>query len=154
VLGTRPTRRRSPGFVLVICLFCVATMTSNPWEAIPADSGSKSLITCDIQKGPCTKQLAGMTLTLDILPKPVTALKDLTFTLKVSGKSLSANPFIDLGMPGMDMGPNRVELRRVKDNVFEGQGVIVRCPSGRRTWAATVTLPQTGKVEFVFDVIH
>jgi hypothetical protein len=153
VLGTRLTRRRSPGFALLICLFC-GTMMSAPWEAIPADSGSKSLVSCDIQKGPCTKDLAGMTVTLDILPKPVMAMKDLTFTVTVSGKNLSAKPFIDLGMPGMNMGPNRVELRRVKDNLFEGQGVIVRCPSGRRTWRATVTLPQTGKVEFVFDVIY
>jgi hypothetical protein len=95
-----------------------------------------------------------MIVTLDILPKPVMAMKDLTFTLTVSGKDLSSEPFIDLGMPGMDMGPNRVELRRVKDTVYEGQGVIVRCPSGRKTWKATVTLPQTGKVEFVFDVIY
>jgi len=54
----------------------------------------------------------------------------------------------------MDMGPNRVELRPVKENVYEGQGVIVRCPSGRRTWKATVTLPESGKAEFVFDVIY
>jgi hypothetical protein len=57
-------------------------------------------------------------------------------------------------MPGMNMGLNRVELRAVKDSVYEGQGIIVRCPSGRRTWEATVTLPEAGQVEFVFDVIY
>jgi len=81
-------------------------------------------------------------------------MTDLTFTLTVSGKSLAGDPTIDLGMPGMNMGPNRVELRRVRDNVFEGQGIIVRCPSGRRTWRASVTLPEAGKVEFVFDVLY
>jgi hypothetical protein len=30
----------------------------------------------------------------------------------------------------------------------------LRRSSGRRTWKATVTLPDAGKVEFVFDVIY
>jgi hypothetical protein len=95
-----------------------------------------------------------MTVTLDVLPKPVKAMTDLKFQVRVSGEKKGAAPFIDLGMPGMDMGPNRIELRPARDNVYEGQGVIVRCPSGRRTWKATVTLPEVGKVEFVFDVIY
>jgi len=94
-----------------------------------------------------------MTVTLDILPKPVKAMKDLKFQVTVSGAKRLRAAHIDLGMPGMDMGPNRVELRAVKDNVYEGEGVIVRCPSGRRTWKAVVVLPETGKVEFFFDVI-
>ena len=123
-------------------------------EVMAADPSPESLIKCDIQQGPCTKQLAGMSVTLDIQPKPVKAMKDLRFQVTISGGKGNAAPYIDLGMPGMNMGPNRVELRRVKDNVFEGQGVIVRCPSGRRTWIATVTLPEVGKVEFVFDVLY
>lgn len=153
MLGSRPIKRRCPSFVLLICLFCGMVM-SNSWKAIAADSGSETSSECDIQRGACSKRLGDLTVSLDILPKPVMAMKDLTFTLKVSGTIPSTDPFIDLGMPGMNMGPNRVELRRVKEDVFEGQGIIVRCPSGRRTWKATVTLPQTGKVEFVFDVIY
>jgi len=129
-------------------------VTSHSSKAFAADAGSETSSKCDIQQGACSKRLGDLTVSLDILPKPVKAMKDLTFTLKVSGKILSTDPFIDLGMPGMNMGPNRVKLRRVKEYVFEGRGVIVRCPSGRRTWKATVTLPQTGKVEFVFDVIY
>lgn len=140
-------------FVLLICL-AAASMAGNSWEAISADSGSESSMTCDIQKGPCSKELAGLKVTLDILPKPVTAMRDLKFRVTLTGEKKAGIPSIDLGMPGMNMGPNRVELKRVKDNVFEGQGVIVRCPSGRRTWKATITLPQTGKVEFVFDVVY
>jgi len=123
-------------------------------EVMAADPSPESLINCDIQQGPCTKEFSGMTVTLDIQPKPVKAMKDLRFQVTVSGGKGNAAPYIDLGMPGMNMGPNRVELRRVKDNVFEGQGIIVRCPSGRRTWIATVTLPEAGKGEFVFDVIY
>jgi hypothetical protein len=153
VPGSCPITIRGVRFLLLVFLF-FGTVMSNPREAISADSSAESLITCDIQKGPCTEQLGGLTVTLDILPKPVMAMKDLKFQVTLSGEKKTGIPYIDLGMPGMNMGPNRVELRRVKDNLFEGQGVIVRCPSGRRTWRATVTLPQTGKVEFVFDVVY
>jgi len=122
--------------------------------AIAADPTPESLINCNIQQGPCTKDLRGMTVTLDILPKPVMAMKDLEFLVTLSGEKKTAAPCIDLGMRGMNMGPNRVELRPVKDNVYEGQGIIVRCPSGRRTWKTAVTLPGAGKVEFIFDVIY
>ena len=139
--------------VLLACLICT-TMVSDARRATAGDSDSKSLIHCDIHQGPCTKELASMMVTLDILPKPVTAMKDLKFHVTLSGEKKNTAPYIDLGMPGMNMGPNRVELRPVKDNVFEGQGIIVRCPSGRRTWKATVTLPEVGKLEFIFDVVY
>jgi hypothetical protein len=112
------------------------------------------LVDCDIQQGPCARPLAERVVTLDILPKPVRAMRDLTFRVSVSGRRLTSNPYIDLGMPGMNMGPNRVDLKPVGGDTYEGRGVIVRCPSGRRTWKATVTLPDEGTVEFVFDVIY
>jgi hypothetical protein len=81
-------------------------------------------------------------------------MKDLRFQISIVGKQPAANPHIDLGMPGMDMGPNRVDLKPTGNGVFEGKGIIVRCPSGRRTWSAKVTLPGCGMVEFIFDVIY
>ncbi len=137
----------------VVCL-PIAMKEGALGKATAADPTPGSFVNCDIQRGPCTQDLAGMTVTLDILPRPVRAMKDLEFRVTVSGGKPVKAAYIDLGMPGMDMEPNRVELRPVKDNVYEGEGIIVRCPSGRRTWKATVTLPESGKVEFLFDVIY
>ena len=109
---------------------------------------------CDIQSGGCRKQINGRTVDLNIFPKPVKAMKDLTFQVKISGDPLSKPPFIDLGMPGMKMGPNQVILKRNDAAIYEGQGVIVRCKSGRTIWQATVTLPGIGSVVFTFDVIY
>ena len=150
--GFGNSRRRL--LFLVLAGLLMAMSQDALWEAIAADPTPESLVNCSIQQGPCIKDLGGMTVTLDILPKPVIAMKDLKFQVILSGEKPITNPYIDLGMPGMDMGPNRVELRAVKDSVYEGQGIIVRCPSGRRTWKATVTLPEAGQVEFVFDVIY
>jgi hypothetical protein len=67
----------------------------------------------------------GTRVTMNIQPKPVKAMQDLTFTLTFSGEKPAVNPYIDLGMPGMDMGKNRVILKPAGDSVFQGVGVIV-----------------------------
>jgi hypothetical protein len=111
-------------------------------------------IDCDIQEGPCDGYLASEKVSFDISPRPVRAMSDLIFTLGYAGEIPAGGPYIDLGMPGMDMGRNRVVLKPMGAGTFQGTGVIVRCPSGRRTWKAKVTVPDIGSVEFVFDVIY
>mgnify|MGYP005866869899 CR=1 FL=1 len=109
---------------------------------------------CAIHEQSCRQEIGDRVVELDITPKPVAAMAELTFRISVSGESLSAAPVIDLGMPGMHMGPNRVNLEKVEDATYEGKGVIVRCPSGKRIWRATVTIPEAGQAEFIFDVIY
>lgn len=138
--------------VLLVLLIIGTTLwpLSGPAWAQTAQAG----IDCAIQSGPCTKSFAAGTLTLDINPKPVRAMENLTFTVTFSGVKPAHDPFIDLAMPGMIMGPNRVVLKRAGDTTYQGTGVIVRCPSGRRTWKATVTVPDRGSAEFIFDVVY
>ena len=50
------------------------------------------------------------------------------------------------------MGRNRVDLYLGPDGRYRGTGVIVRCPSGRHDWEATVTAPGAGKAVFRFAV--
>ena len=123
---------------------------------ISAADKYQEMINCDLHAGPCTRSLSENTVTLDVTPRPVKALQNLSFRVTLSGKQLTSTkaPYIDLGMPGMNMGPNRVKLKSACGNLYEGQGVIVKCPSGRRTWQATVTIPDAGQTEFIFDVIY
>lgn len=124
-------------------------------DALFAKDGSKvGLINCDIQQQSCIQPLSGGSVTLEILPKPVTAMNDLTFEIKVTDLSPKKPPFIDLGMPGMKMGPNRVLMQETSMGVYQGSGIIVRCPSGKTVWQASVHLPGIGSVDFVFDVIY
>ena len=109
---------------------------------------------CDIQNGSCTKTYQDRDITLDIQPKPVKAMQDLTCRITIQGKQPASHPFIDLGMPGMKMGPNQVKLKPAGSGVYEGTGVIVRCPSGRTIWRAKITVPEVGEVSFTFDVIY
>ncbi len=121
---------------------------------VDAEMKSQDQKNCNIQEGSCTLDLSGHKVTLDIHPKPVKAMNDLTFRVTLTGEPLSSPPYIDLGMPGMKMGPNRVVLKEVGEGIYEGVGVIVRCSSGRRTWRATITFSDLGEVKFIFDVIY
>ena len=61
--------------------------------------------------------------------------------------------FMDLGMPGMKMGPNQVKMEMTAPGIYKGTGIIVRCPSGKTIWQAMVNLPGKGNADFIFDVI-
>ena len=51
---------------------------------------------------------------------------------------------VAFSMLGMEMGENRVRLERRAPYTFEGTAVLVRCPSGRRDWTATVAVARGG----------
>ncbi|HZW36623.1 MAG TPA: hypothetical protein VFF01_06745 [Candidatus Deferrimicrobiaceae bacterium] len=89
---------------------------------------------------------------LDISPKPVLAMKDLTFSVEARCHEGNGRLWIDLGMEGMRMPPNRVNLEKDRDGRYRGKGILVRCPSGMRSWTATVHLPGNRKTVFSFDV--
>lgn len=131
-----------------------------PTGFIPVDSQAaekyQHLVNCELHSGTCTQQLQGTDVRLEVKPRPVKAMTDLLFRVSLTGKFANPKkaPFIDLSMPGMNMGPNQVLLKPAGLSVYEGTGVIVRCPSGRKIWQATVTLPDVGAVRFVFDVIY
>ena len=111
-------------------------------------------INCQAHEGSCSLPLGEQTVTLEISPRPVTAMQESTFQVTLSGPTPTQTPYIDLGMPAMKMGPNRVQLKSVGDGAYRGKGTIVRCKSGRRTWFANVVVPDLGEVKFVFDVVY
>ncbi len=111
-------------------------------------------INCQAHAGKCILPVGKETVTLEIMPRPVTAMQDSTFTVTLSGNPPEQVPYIDLGMPAMKMGPNQVKLKPVGNGVYKGKGVIVRCKSGRRTWFANVIVPGEGEVKFIFDVVY
>jgi hypothetical protein len=111
-------------------------------------------INCDAHAGACSQSSGAITVSLEISPRPVKAMQDLVFKVSIEGTTPASHPHIDLGMPAMKMGPNQVALKPTGPGSYEGTGVIVRCPSGKRTWYANVIIPESGEVKFVFDVIY
>jgi hypothetical protein len=140
--------------VLHIVLFFLFIIGTSECPIMASEKQYRQMVNCSIHCGSCTQSFFGCEVTLDITPKPVEAMKDLTFTVTLEGRQPSAPPFINLRMPGMHMGPNQVALKPVSAGVYVGKGIIVRCPSGKRIWKAVVTIPGIGKVDFIFDVVY
>ena len=107
----------------------------------------------NIHQGPCTITAGQRTVTLNIEPKPVRAMKELTFSVTVTPcDKLPETLLLDLSMPGMQMGKNQVTLGKKSACLYEGKGVIVRCMSGRTLWQATILSRELNNSAFTFNV--
>ena len=74
-------------------------------------------------------------------------MKELPITVTVSrgGAPLDgATVEVAFAMKEMNMGENRVLLTATGPGRHVGQGVLVRCHSGRKDWIATVTVRPAG----------
>ena len=101
----------------------------------------------------CTITAGSHTVTLNIEPKPVKQMKELTFSLTVTPcDKLPASLLLDLSMPGMMMGKNQVTLVKKSGCLYEGKGIIVRCMSGRTLWQVTVLADELNNPAFTFNV--
>lgn len=144
--------RQIPGFGSIVCSLAALFLL----VLLPAGAvfGGSATINCQAHEGPCSLPIGNETVTLEITPRPVTAMQDSAFKVTISGNRPAQAPYLDLGMPAMKMGPNRVLLKPTGKGTYQGKGVIVRCKSGRRTWFANVVIPGTGETRFVFDVVY
>jgi hypothetical protein len=118
--------------------------------------GSRETTTdCDIGRGTCVKNIGeGVSASFDITPKPVKTMSERLFSvvLRKGGAPLTgATVTLDLSMPGMYMARNRVSLVHAGEGIYEGKGIIVKCPSGRKVWRARIAIDQAGKNRAVAD---
>lgn len=114
---------------------------------------------CDLGAGPCTEASGATRITLEAGPRPLRALAEIELAVDLASGGApveGAAVAVDLSMPGMFMGENRVDLRPAGNGRYVGRGVVVRCASGRRDWVAGVVarLPGGGeaRARFPFQV--
>lgn len=96
---------------------------------------------CDLGAGPCEVTLDGVTVRLEVGPRPLRTMAELAVsaTLRADGAPLDgAVVALDFRMPGMEMGRNVIELSSLGGGRYTGKAVLVRCPSGRRDYEARV----------------
>jgi len=134
-------------FAAVSLICCVLAVMP-----IPAVHASDPSTDCNIDQGPCSKRAGDREIIFDISPKPVEAMKEITFIVHVVSSDYAPALLLDLSMPGMHMGKNEVLLKKRPDGKYSGTGVIPRCPSGRKLWQAEIDIPAAGKVSYRFNV--
>ena len=140
--------------LLIFTMLLTLSLRQNSVYA--ADIDTSTVQDCEIHKGPCSKKIGAVNIVLNIEPKPVKAMKALTFTVTLKGTREYESLRLTLKMPGMFMGNNVVKLVRVGGGKYSGKGVIPRCPSGKRLWFATVEVPGITSPEpsFMFNVLY
>jgi hypothetical protein len=135
-----------------VFLFLLICIVQGAWGA--SDHAADASANCNIQNGACVQVLGSGSVKLEVFPRPVKAMTDLTFQVILEGLDPVEAPGIDLGMPGMSMGPNHVTLEKTPEGIYTGTGVIVRCPSGKTLWKADVNIPGIGAAAFTFNVVY
>jgi len=123
--------------IVKVLLWLITALT------LPLSGITESAIPCDIQHGPCIRETNEMTITFDILPKPVKTMSELRFIVTVKKKDrpvTDTSVTLDLSMPGMYMGKNRPVLKHVSQGTYQGTGIITRCTTGKKTWQAKITV--------------
>jgi hypothetical protein len=156
------------------------TVVANPYEAglrnaadkakrldvaaAPAAAASPTSIpanevACDFEKAPCAVAAGPWIVKLVLSPRPLKAMADLAAEVEVTRVGAPVDGLdveLDLEMKGMKMAPNQRLLKGAGKGRYTGKVVIVRCPSGRKDWLATVTavVPKGAPVaaRFAFDV--
>ncbi len=84
-------------------------------------------------------------MTLELWPRPLRTMRDLSMRARLRGSEADgAAVLVSFALEGMEMGPNVARLAPAKDGRFEGRAVLVRCPSGRRDYTATVRIERPG----------
>jgi hypothetical protein len=122
------------------------TVVAHPYEeGVRHHSERAGGAVCDLADGPCTGRLdGGGEVTLEIAPRPIRTMTDLTVRLDLAGGGDAEQVVIAFAMPGMEMGRNEVRLEPSGGGRFGGGAVLVRCPSGRRDWIAEVRVERPG----------
>jgi hypothetical protein len=107
----------------------------------------------NMHEGACTIKAGNHTITLNMEPKPVKAMKEITFSLTVIPcDKLPDKLMLDLSMPGMQMGKNQVLLEKKGACFYEGKGIIVRCMSRRTLRQVTILSDELKNPSLSFNV--
>src|SRR5512134_3265285 len=113
--GYRWFPSRLAGCIFLPCAAFIIAGAASVYPALTEDRPD-----CDLGAGPCFREMKGLRITFDIQPKPVKAMGDLTFSVKVTGGKVRGGIGIDLEMPGMFMGKNRIVLKEAGEGTFRG----------------------------------
>jgi hypothetical protein len=103
---------------------------------------------CDLAAGPCAGLAGPFDVTLDLGPRPLRTMAELAAAVELrrDGAALDgATVVVSFEMRGMSMGENRRGLAGLGNGRYAGKAVLVRCPSGRKDWVATLAVGAAGE---------
>ncbi|HSM91998.1 MAG TPA: hypothetical protein VLT47_03865 [Anaeromyxobacteraceae bacterium] len=136
------------------------TVVANPYEAglhhaeaeaargaPAAPRGGRVSPACDLAVAPCVRAAGPLEVALDLAPRPLRTMAELAAAVELRREGApvdGARVTLAFEMAGMSMGENRRTLAGAGGGRYSGSAVLVRCPSGRKDWIATVSVELSG----------
>ena len=124
------------------------SLTLGKWIHAAAAVGEG--VHCDAGVKACAADAGDLREVLELAPHPPVPLKEMGALVQLTRAGAAvegAEVAVELSMPGMYMGENRIVLRAGGHGQYAGKGALLRCMSGRRDWTAEVVARLPGGVE-------
>jgi nitrogen fixation protein FixH len=124
------------------------SITVGKWIHVAGEVGEGAH--CDAGARPCAATAGAVRVVLALAPHPPVPLKEIEASVRLvqDGAPLAGvEVAVEISMPGMFMGENRIEMKAGADGRYSGKGALLRCASGRRDWMAEVVVRRPGAPE-------
>ncbi len=100
---------------------------------------------CDLHKSACTIKIQdGTTFTLEISPKTIPLMDELTFSIKSNKKDLEGLK-LNIYATNMFMGEFNLPIKNLGDGNYKAVGVLPTCPVGDMKWNADIRIEKIDK---------
>lgn len=129
-----------------VALVVVATSACTPDATPPAT------VACDVGRAACEFTLAGdsQPASIDFSPRPIPTMRPITVTLRLP-RDAPVTAALDFQGVDMDMGFNRITLRRDAEGVLRGEALLPVCVTGAMRWHAELQIDGRPLARFSFD---
>lgn len=106
---------------------------------------------CDLQVDRCSIEFSdGTNITLQITPKPISALVPLTFTVSTSNDEIT-DLVIQVTGTNMDMGNTRFPIPKTATQQFKGEGILPICTQSTMLWRIRAIVTDSQNQHFGAD---
>ena len=94
---------------------------------------------CDLHKSACEIKLNENNFSLEVFPKSIPLMEELTFVLKTN-KNINENINLNIYATNMFMGYFDFKFKKVEDGKYVAKGTLPTCPVGNMKWNADIKL--------------
>jgi len=139
---------RSFLFALALVALAVAGyIGARLWQSAPtAQLLNNDGVSCNIGDAACRHATPdGGMLLLDMSPHPVPLMQPVGISVQVANTSL-VPAYVEITGLNMEMGVNRVPLRRNAEGAWVGETIIPVCSQRHMQWQAALFLQSAGKL--------
>jgi hypothetical protein len=136
---------RSLLYALVLVGLAVAGyFGARHWQSVPGAQLLNDGASCNLGDAACRHATPdGGMLLLDISPRPVPLMQAVGVSVRATDTSL-VPAYVEITGLNMEMGVNRVPLRRDADGTWVGETIIPVCSQRHMQWQAALFLKDEG----------